>query len=353
MREKYKRQQDDELEEKKLLDELRQMNAKGRQELHEERKKKQTDEPQRQQERASVVSQPHLTPQQLVAQGLKEENEKKRIKEEEERRRLEMLAEKMASDTRPAWKQRSLSPPIPTLRRNRSPQIPPYPSVHPPVESHPQAPAQNSMPLPPETVTHPHERMPHPSNNDRSHSPPIPTHRNNGTVTSGRGPVDSHPMEPPNHHIPTNTNNERDHVTTGHVTTAAGHVTNGQAPIYEREQSREIMKGLSDLKQRIRSTMSTASATESSRQRNPVHSKRNSLSSATLQQFNQLKYARPSEGRMRFLSQYPDVPRTNTALETQQEALLQHQSDGELCGYVSKCNYSTNRFLITNMPSEM
>ena len=337
MRDKYKRQQEEELEEKKLLDELRQSNAKGRQEVYEERKKKQTE---MQQERTSVVSQPQLTPQQLVELQLKEENEKKRIKEEEERRRLERLAEKMASDTRPAWKQRSLSPPIPTLRGNRSPQIPPYPSAHPPVEPHPQAPIQNSMPPPPETVTHPPERMPRPSNNDRSHSPPIPTHRTNRTVTSGRGQVDAHAMEPPNHHIPTSTNNERGHMTAGHVTSAAGHVTNGQVPVYEREQSRELMKGLSDLKQQIRSTMSTTSATEASRQRNPVHSKRNSLSSATLQQFNRLKYARPSEGRMRFLSQYPDLPRTNTALETQQEALLQHQSDGELCNYVSKCDYS-------------
>ena len=47
----------------------------------------------------------------------------------------------------------------------------------------------------------------------------------------------------------------------------------------------------------------------------------------TLQEFNELKYKNDSDSRRAFRSMFPDAPTSNSALESQQDALLRHQED--------------------------
>ncbi|KAK3091207.1 hypothetical protein FSP39_017968 [Pinctada imbricata] len=46
-----------------------------------------------------------------------------------------------------------------------------------------------------------------------------------------------------------------------------------------------------------------------------------------LQEFNELKYKNDTDSRRAFRSMFPDAPVTNSALETQQDAMLRHQED--------------------------
>ncbi|XP_052075723.1 centrosome and spindle pole associated protein 1-like isoform X35 [Mytilus californianus] len=47
----------------------------------------------------------------------------------------------------------------------------------------------------------------------------------------------------------------------------------------------------------------------------------------TLQEFNELKYKTDTDSRRAFRSMFPDAPTSNSALESQQDALLRHQED--------------------------
>ena len=358
MKEKYEQQRRDELEELKILTELKQLNMKEKFEMEDEMKKNKHIEELDQQQTKPVLQQ--LSAQELAERRLKEELAKKKKKEEEDKARLERLAEKMASDSRPAWKQarqRVPSPPIPTLRNKEHSQSPAtnnhtssqMPTNSSNVHAH-QAPPDPRVHTP-QLVADQYHVQNDPVPIDRhTFSPPIPTlrnTRNDRTPDAATGRQNNgqtvYQSEPTNDYRPLwvgTTRRESSHMTTAGQTQPEVVPPHNNHASFQRENSRELLEKFSDLKKHIRQTMTTTSATERTRQRNPVlkHNSNPALlplppppplsSAATLEQFNQLKIARPSEARRRFLNEFPDPPRSNTALEVQQEALLNHQRRG-------------------------
>ncbi len=336
MKEKYKRQLQEEIEELKLLEELKRLNTDGKEgettkkKLEALQKKQQQQQQQQQQQTVTTTTTPTLTAQELAEQRFKQDLEKKRKKQEEDRERLDRLAEKMASDSKPSWKQRSSSPPIPTLRNQPSFQIPPYPSSndrHLPTNVPPGHPSTD-LPVHPSTITHIPSNIPAhpPSNNPTYPSSNIPANPLLNIPTHPATKVRTHPLSHPVTTLRQDCNNSRQrnslsrptnsHVT-GHMTTIdhmAQHVPNVQP------SSRQLSKGFSDLKNQIRKTM-IAATTEPTKPMKTTPTP----PPAVLKQFNQLKYNRPNDIRTNILTEYPHPPRTNIELEIQQNSLLQKQ----------------------------
>ena len=288
MREKIEKQQQEEREELKIKEELDRLNLKGKREIEEERQRQEEEELAKGRKMSS--SQP-LSKQELAEQRLREELERKRMREEEEKEQLERLAEKMAADSRPSWKQRSLSPPIPTLRNKPSPDhpthtsSPPIPALRPKIDT----PTQNEY-------TEQTDMYPvRPSTYQKSNEDAIAGHVTDHMTMVSRPPSTEVQIIP--HH----------------------------QSLHRRKPSQEILQGLSDLKNHIRKNINSASEPVPLPSRPSIPMVK---PNSALQQFNKLKYSKPSEQRAQFWKEFPDPPRSNTALEIQQEALLRHQRKG-------------------------
>ena len=417
MKEKYKQQLQEEIEELKILQELKKLNTNGQVEETEVKKKLDALCKQQQQSTTTTTIEttktPALTAQEIAEQKFKVELERKRKKQEEEEEQLNRLAEKMASDSKPSWKQRSSSPPIPTLRNKPSVQIPAYPSANVPprpssnvmtnnpmssVPTHPSSyvpthPSSNGPANPSSNgPTHPSSYVPangpanplsygpaHPSSNGPTH--PLSYVPANGPANplsygpahpSSNGPthptyqvpfspqtdqpsshVPSHPSSPP---IPTlrprrdshNNSRQRNSLSrpagASHVTTIdhPSSSTGQQIPnVQMQPPSKELLKGFSDLKNHIRKSM-IATAADSTTHNRPrmAPPTMTTPTPASFTQFNQLKFNRPKETRAKLLNDHPEPPRTNTALEMQQQSLLrlQQRNGTHLYNYLINVN---------------
>ena len=299
MKDKLQRQKEDEDEEKRLKDECERLNIREKKEFHEEMKRK-NEEKNKEIERP--VSQ-LLSKQELAEQRLIEELEKKKRVQEEEKKRLDRLADKMASEKKPDWRNRSLSPPIPALRNNPQPLPPPL-SISPPVPAIKMGHSLQSDITPQITTPTTHQVL--------------PVHDNE--------PL---PQEP--HNIDHMTDHVTDHITFNETSkTIDYHHSTSDVQIIphkglrQRKPSLEVLQGLSDLKNHIRKTQHQESVNPM-----PIRMKpsipRYQNKTSPVQHFNQIKYSKPSDSRVQFWREYPHPPRNDTALEIQQDALIRHQ----------------------------
>ena len=310
MKDKLQRQREDEDEEKRLKEECERLNIREKKEFHEEMKRK-NEEKNKEIERP--ISQ-LLSKQELAEQRLIEELEKKKRVQEEEKKRLDRLADKMASEKKPDWRNRSQSPPIPALRNNPQPLPRPL-SISPPVPAIKMESLGHSL----QSDIIPHITTP------TTHQV-LPVHNNEPL------PQEPHNVDHMTDHM---TDQVTDHVT-NHISfnktskTIDYHPSTSDVQIiphkslHQRKPSSEVLQGLSDLKNHIRKTQHQESVNSMPIRMKPSIPRYQTQTSA-VQQFNQIKYSKPSDSRVQFWREYPHPPRNDTALEIQQDALIRHQ----------------------------
>lgn len=301
--EKLMRQQEDEFEEKRIIEEAERLRLQSLEEREREREKE------RVKEEKKKVEEPTMTKQEQVEQKLWEELEKKKRKEREEEERLQRLADKMASNAQPYYN--SYKQPTPIVRAAMPPRSPPIPTLRNKSATPPVPPALGGtvMEPPPTVVTPPTNTAP----------PLVPN---------------SFPQTPPNHQIRSGPRQAPP--------------TTNQAPPSHASSSPEVIKmdpptssdghilqNLSMLKDQIRKNIKTSQPLSPPIKLKPSIPKRQQQqdkptdkpTQESIDTFNSIKYSRPTSSKMSFWRQYPAPPKTRTSLEIQQDALLQHQQD--------------------------
>lgn len=294
-----------------------------------------------------------LSKTELARMKYEEELARKERRKREQQEKLDKLYQKMteqpntdhrvASPPIPTMRDRnSLSPPIPTLRnRNSSPAVPTLrvqqetvpTNTAPPVSSANMPASLLSANLP--------SNVPASSRSATvlatapSTGIPVPQHVGQAPLLHQASlPVVAPTVQPLDHHL----------ISTQTLPAAQKPVQ--IIPVTQPSQpkgSAEILKNLFDLKTQIKHQATSVTALPGSNQ--PVHQppwqsrpimafpsrKRDHTQShasavpaaSALNEFTRLKHRQPSCEE--FLKQHPDQPRTNTALEAQQAALLTHQ----------------------------
>ena len=343
MREKFKKQQEEEQEEMRIKNEAERLRQRALKEM--EAEKDHVDEDQS----PPSISKPLLSKQELAEQRFKEELEKKKLREKEEQERLQLLADKMANDIKPEWT-RQQSPPIPTLRDNprltappKSPPIPtlrdnPRPTAPP---KSPPIPTLRDNPRPTESPPIPALR--HPATPPKS---PIPAKLLKNDTTPPALPPQSYsaialPQAPPTNHT--------------HFDTPSPEVI--KLPPQQSTTDSNVLQNLSILKNQLRKNLPAYKKPDSYpppiRLKPVIPSpKPQPPAQDTVNTFNQIKYSRPTDSRISFWCQYPEVPRTNTALEMQQDALLQHQQQrNQDPNNIPDITGATRQHLVSKNPS--
>ena len=338
--ERMKRQLQDLKDDERIKKEEEELKERYRKERDDEQKK--LEKAKAEKERKKQLETEGPTKEELARMKLEEELAKKEQKKREQQERLDRLYQKMTEE--PQSDQRVASPPIPTLRNRNSlgaaapPKSPPIPTLHAKQGDEPSIPvtATKTTLVPPQ--------------------PPFP--------------VASNVILPPSSH-PSDDAQQQTQVS---FTPADFHPHQQQFPEYQQplpprssspvqlipvvqqpfkpKHSAEVLKGLSNLKNHIKQ-QATSFTSQTETQPMPLQldshwtqrltmalpqqrGKGDRMEPRTikvaaapapsaLEEFTKLKYQEPTSSRMEFWQQYPEPPRTNTALELQQDALLRHQ----------------------------
>ena len=268
------------------------------------------------------------TKEELARMKLEEELAKKAKKQQEQQEKLDRLYQKMSEG--PSSDHRAASPPIPALRNKPGPpRSPPIPTLRQKQTtetlSDPQATAIPHQPKPHNTVSPPHQlkpkdTVPSPQSQDTAVVPkpqPVPS------ILEEQSPVVRVSVQP-------SVEYQRSSSPVQIIP-----VTNN--PVRSNE-SAKLLKGLSSLKNHIKQRTTLLSETNPGTHTTsdlPKHPRmaqqwRDSETQAgptstAMEEFTRLKYKQPTESRMGLWQQYPEPPRTNTALEMQQDAMLKYQ----------------------------
>ena len=327
MREKLKKQHEEEQEETRIKNEVERLHQRALKEMETEKESVDEDQP------PLSVTKPLLSKQELAEQRFKEELEKKKLREKEEQERLQLLADKMANDVKPDWT-RQQSPPIPTLRDNPHPAPPPKSPPIPTLRDNPRPTESPPVPTLGRPATPPK-------------SPPIPAIQSKllKNETTPQALPQSYsaitlPQAPPISHT--------------HLDTPSPEVIK-LSPQQSTTDS-NVLQNLSILKNQLRKNLPTYKKPDSHPP--PIKLKPiipNPKPQPPLQDavntFNQIKYSRPTDSRLSFWRQYPEPPRTNTALEIQQDALLHHQRQRDQDSInVSDITGATRQRLVSKNP---
>lgn len=361
--ERLKKQLDDMKDNERIEREEKQLRERYKKEIVEEQNKLEKANLEKKHKQQMTSEGP--TKEELARMKLEEELAKKAKKQQEQQAKLDMLYEKMTEG--PRFDQRVASPPIPALRNRNSigtgigpPKSPPIPALQKRQASE-HTEAASSMHLPPNTSTPVTQTQSIPSVVSQplsvpavipqsvsaaSHQPYVIPNQVSLEQTS----VNSVPLQPSTENYPPlRLPPPPPHRSSSPVQILP--VTQPQAAVRSNESAR-LLRGLSNLKQQIRqratSMAAPAEGNQTSTSAQQASSQRPAIAfpqrlkgarrepqatsavdpppaSSALDEFNRLKYNQPTESRVGLWQQYPQPPRTNTALEIQQDAMLRHQ----------------------------
>ena len=327
-------------EEERLRVEREELLKRGQREIEQEANEKRKRDTM---VKSPVVHTPLLTKQELAEQSLKEALERDKRKKQEEQERLDRLANKMAAHSDPDWK-RTPSPPIPALASrskvmsigeistsvtnvptsitNVPTNVPTIVPTSVPSSILPNVPPTNiPTNVPTSVTTIVSTSIP---SNISSNVPPTNVPKSDRALVSPEVQILPHPSQQPHN------------------------ASHGKAS--DDAVSHRVLENLSNLKTRLKryqlpSERSTATkttiATGPTVANRPIIARPSNRIAPrdVVDEFNSIKYNRPSQSRLQYWSDHPQIPRTNTSLEMQQTALLNHQKDklDKTLGMVQYC----------------
>jgi centrosome and spindle pole-associated protein 1 len=308
LKEKLVQQQTDEYEEERIrreVENLRMQSLKEK-EMEKENKEKKVEVSPRPPSGTAGMSK-----QEIVEMQIKMEMENKKRKQKEEDERLQRLAEKMASNTRPDYNRRNPSPPLPALQKaNDSPPVPALRETQPALSDA----LYTTRPL---TTT---------KSNVILNPPPQLTSVNEAISISSVEPVQL--TGSASYTIPVNPVSQ-----TTNSLPQSPEVMRLPPPDIDKASSEvSLMGNLSALKKQLRRNLTPQSTHSNppiklrpSIPKRREQSKPSTRFNDTIDTFNSIKYSNPTNSRLSFLKEYPVPPTTLSSLEIQQDALLEHQ----------------------------
>ena len=364
-----KRQVQDLKDEERIEREEQQLKEQYRKEMEDEKKKLEKAKAEKEQKKQLLLEGP--TKEELARMKLEEELAKKEQKKQEQQERLDRLYQKMTEE--PQSEQRAASPPIPTLRNRNSlgtaapPKSPPIPVLQSKQGDEPNifttavgtamVPLQPSLPV---------------ASNFPAIIPPLsfpqePSDDAQRQEVTLRSPPD---LPPQQQQFPMSVNQQPVSI---HSASQVEVIPVVPQPV-KPKHSADVLKGLSDLKSHIKQqATSFTSQAETQQQQStlPLNSlwpqhptmafpqqrgrgnrKEPNIVTATptasgaFEEFSRLKYQESTSSRMKLWQQYPEPPRTSTALELQQDALLSHQQQQLNRAEEMSSNISKSLFLL-------
>lgn len=311
--EKQKEKQQELAEEQRLQQERQKLNQLHQSELENESVQKDQIAVAKKTEIKDPV--PSMGKGELVRLRYEEEMQKKRTKQKEEQERLDRLAEKMASLPQPVYT-RSMSPPIPTIMaRNSRASSPPVPALR---NQCAQSEVKDVVNAYSDNNPSEYSQQPHMQG---IHIDSLPNQAVDQPVFPAV--IQSKPDQP----MPSTPSPE------------VQIIPSIISPARDRKQEK-VLKILSTMKEQVKQAKQQipSNIRPTHRMSRPVMARPSGSwqqpadvyhhtrdESDAVKAFTDLKYKDASESMMEFWKQYPQPPRTDSALELQQNALLNHQ----------------------------